>query len=67
MKGSKKVKFQDDYDGCFKEFKGQVLTIKHQLYCDEGDSCYWYQLQEINEPHLIKSKHFQTLNGTKIL
>lgn len=66
---SRKVKFRDDYNGCFKEFKGRALTVVRSFYCTDNDSCYWYIIKEllaVEKYHLCKSHHFQRIDGTKI-
>lgn len=63
-----KVKLRDDYNGFFRDFKGQILTIEHIEPNDE--MCYnknhklvregghWLKIKEfsqIDRYHLIKS------------
>lgn len=60
------VKLRDNYQGYFKDLKGKVLHVDYMLYCDEGDSCYWFKIKEIAENHLIKSKNFVCLDGVGI-
>ncbi len=59
-----KVKFKKDYDGCFKEFKGKVLTVQREYDCPENDSKLFYVIEEILEVdqyHLIKSRNFEII------
>lgn len=60
------VTLRENYDGYFKHLVGKVLHVDYMLYCDEGDSCYWFKIKEIEEAHLIKSKHFRCLDGVGI-
>lgn len=57
-----KAKFKDDYSGCFKEYAGKDVTLCEFIPCDEGDSDYWVKVKDIEESHLIKSKHFVGFN-----
>lgn len=53
-----KVKLKDDYNGYFKDFKGQVLTVKEYVKKDSSGDYPWLIINEFNESHMLYTTNF---------
>lgn len=54
------VMLKDSYKGCFKDFKGILLTIAKIIPKEEGISETCIQVEEIEEGHLLGISNFTT-------